>query len=49
MKNLIKIRLEYADNERGQKELQKVSDILEQDFNILNNIYKRIYVDIKEQ
>ena len=32
MKNLIKIRLEYADNERGQKELQKALGTLEQDF-----------------
>ncbi len=32
-----------------KKELQKASDILEQDFNILNNIYKRIYLDIEEK
>lgn len=55
---MIKIRLEYADNERGQKELKKTLDTLEKDFTILNqskpyknrnNIYKRIYLDIEEK
>ena len=41
-----------------KKELQKASDILEQDFNILskskayqnrNSLYKRLYVEIEEK
>ena len=55
---MIKIRLEYADNPKGIKELQKALDVLEKDFTILskskayenrNSLYKRIYLDIEEK
>lgn len=51
---MIKLRLEYLEN----SELEKALDILEQDFNILNqskpyqnrnSLYKRLYVDIEEK
>lgn len=55
---MIKIRLEYADNQNGIEELQKVSDVLEKNFTILskskpyqnrNSSYKRLYLDIEEK
>lgn len=52
---MIKIRLEYADNQKGIEELQKTLDVLEKNFTILskskayqnrNSLYKRIYLDL---
>lgn len=54
IEHMIKLRLEYLEN----SELEKALDILEQDFNILNqskpyqnrnSLYKRLYVDIEEK
>ena len=55
---MLKIRLEYADNEVGTKELEKALKLLEKDFLILNkskayanrnNSYKRIYLDVENK
>ena len=57
---MLKIRLEYVDNQNGLKELQKALKTLEKDFTILskskpyhnrnkNSSYKRLYVEIEEK
>lgn len=58
---MIKIRLEYADNQNGIEELQKVLevlvDVLGKDFILSkskpyqnrNSSYKRVYLDIEEK
>ncbi len=54
---MIKIRLEYVDNPKGQWELEKLIDVLEEKYIVLsrsksytnrNNLYKRIYVEVEE-
>ena len=54
---MIKIRLEYADNPKGQWELEKLIDVLEEKYTVLsrsepytnrNGLYKRIYVEVEE-
>lgn len=55
---MLKIRLEYVDNQNGLKELQKALKTLEKNFTILskskpyqnrNSSYKRLYLDIEEK
>lgn len=54
---MLKIRLEYVDNPKGQWELEKLIDVLEEKYIVLsrsksytnrNNLYKRIYVEVEE-
>ena len=54
---MIKIRLEYVDNPKGQWELEKLIDVLEEKYTVLsrsksytnrNSLYKRIYVEVEE-
>lgn len=54
---MIKIRLEYVDNPKGQWELEKLIDVLEEKYIVLsrsksytnrNSLYKRIYVEVEE-
>lgn len=55
---MIKIRLEYVDNPKGQWELEKLIDVLEEKYTVLsrskpyanrNSLYKRIYVEVEEE
>ena len=55
---MLKIRLEYADNEVGLKELERAMKSLEKNFIILNkskaysnrnNSYKRIYLNVENK
>ena len=54
---MIKIRLEYVDNPKGQWELERLIDVLEEKYTVLsrsksytnrNSLYKRIYVEVEE-
>lgn len=54
---MIKIRLEYVDNPKGQWELEKLIDVLEEKYIVLsrsksytnrNSLYKRIYVEVEK-
>ena len=54
---MIKIRLEYADNPKGQWEIERLIDVLEEKYTVLsrsepytnrNSLYKRIYVEVEE-
>ncbi len=55
---MIKIRLEYVDNPKGQWELERLIDALEEKYTVLsrskpyinrNSLYKRIYVEVEEE
>lgn len=54
---MLKIRLEYVDNPKGQWELERLIDVLEEKYTVLsrsksytnrNSLYKRIYVEVEE-
>ena len=54
---MIKVRLTFADNDKGNKELQKVISNLEKSFDILSqsdvykgrgkNSYSNVYIDLE--
>ena len=45
-KNMLKIRITYADNNKGNEELTEAINILNKQFDVLNQIYSNIYVDV---
>ncbi len=43
---MLKIRITYADNNKGNEELTEAINILNKQFDVLNQIYSNIYVDV---